>query len=105
VALTLVSATYQFGDYVRLTFDRAIDIGSLAAGQVVVDDGEFVGQKLVGQGAGTLVEPAIVQIALADDGEASGSDVRLTASAATGIAAADDGGTWAGVADLELPFP
>ena len=35
----------------------------------------------------------------------SSGDISLTASAGTGIVAENDGGTWAGVTDLALPFP
>jgi len=31
--------------------------------------------------------------------------VRLSAGAANGIVAVDDGGTWAGTTNTELPFP
>jgi hypothetical protein len=43
-------------------------------------------------------------IALAEDGSAEGPTV-LNATPATGIVADDDGGTWAGVSGVELPFP
>jgi hypothetical protein len=35
---------------------------------------------------------------------ATGPGTELTATNATGIVAADDGGTWAGVSELGLPF-
>jgi hypothetical protein len=35
----------------------------------------------------------------------SGPGTELTATSATGIVAVDDGGTWAGVSDLSMPFP
>jgi len=38
-------------------------------------------------------------------GEPTGALTTLTASAATGIVAVDDGGTWAGTTNTELPFP
>jgi hypothetical protein len=69
-----------------------------------VDDAPGAGWRYVGTGVASLPGPASVVIALAEDGSAEGPTA-LTATAATGIVAADDGGTWAGVGGLELPYP
>ena len=38
-------------------------------------------------------------------GPSSVADVKLTATALTGIVAVDNGGTWPGISELPLPFP
>ena len=48
-------------------------------------------------GAATLLTADTVRINLVQMGLSAGSDVRLTASASTGIVAVDDGGLWGGV--------
>ena len=100
-----MAAEYAEASYVRLTFDRAIDIAGLAAGQVVVDDGPVSGWSWVGIGSGTLIGPTIVEIELGAQTESSSPGTVLNASAATGIVAVDDGGAWAGATNLPLPFP
>ena len=105
MALSLVAATYEEVVSVSLTFDRAIDIAALDGGQITVDDGAVAGILYAATGVATLTDPQTVRIELVEIGLSSGPGTRLTASAASGIAAVDDGGTWGGVADLELPFP
>jgi hypothetical protein len=48
---------------------------------------------------------AVVRIGLAEIGASMGPGVTLTANAGAGIIAADGGAPWAGVTDVELPFP
>ena len=105
VALTLAGATYDAGvpDLV-LVFDRAVDVGGFDGAQIVVDDGAFNFTAYSGASAG-LDGPAVVRVTLEVDGSSSASDVRLTASALSGIVAVDDGGVWDGVSGLALPFP
>ena len=105
-ALTLVGATYDVGiPSVRLTFDRAISLAGFNGSAVVVDDAADSGNRYEGTGGAFLAGPTAVEIFLADPTPASGSGTRLSVSAASGIVAVNDGGTWAGVADLSLPFP
>ena len=52
-----------------------------------------------------LVNPTTVRVALNAIGGAMTPGVHLTAGAANGIVAADDGGAWAGVVELALPWP
>jgi hypothetical protein len=52
-----------------------------------------------------LVDSITVEIGLVLIGLWAGADVRLTATAPTGIVAEGDGGAWAGAVNLLLPFP
>ena len=105
-ALVLVAAAYDdVALTLTLTFDRAIDIAGLAAGAVVVHDGNILGYVFAGQGPGLLVDPATVRIALAEGEPWSSNETVFSATAGTGIVAVDDAGEWAGVTDVELPFP
>jgi hypothetical protein len=90
---------------VSLTFDRPIDIAALAGAQITVDDGAVAGILYAATGVATLTGPQTVRIELVEVGVSGDPGTRLTASAASGIVAVDDGGTWGGVADLSLPFP
>jgi hypothetical protein len=108
-ALTLVAADFDAAAVpaptLTLSFDRAIDIVDVDASQMTVDDGPSSGSVWQG-GAGTptLIDPQTLQVPMSEF-SASGSPVTtLTATAASGIRAADDGGAWPGVTDLELPF-
>jgi hypothetical protein len=73
---------------------------------VQIADDLFTGNQFQGQPAGaTLTGAATVKLILQVIGGASGGRVLLTATALTGIVAAGDGGTRAGVTELELPYP
>jgi hypothetical protein len=105
-ALTLLQATYLSAvPAIRLAFDRAIDVSALAGNQIVVADGSIAGLRFDAQGEVMVIDPRMIEIDLTDVESYAGPDVRLTAGAGTGIVAVDDGGTWAGVTDLLLPFP
>jgi hypothetical protein len=106
VALTLVSAAYdQDAGTVTLAFDRAIDAAGFQGAEIALADGVFSGGTFEGAaGAPTLVNPTTISIALEEIGPAPLPSVTLSATALTGIVAVDDGGTWAGVSDLALPF-
>jgi hypothetical protein len=105
--LILEAAAYEEGDEnaIVLTFDRAIDVAGLDGTQITVNDGLYVGSVFAATGAVTMLSPASVRIVMNPVGEAEIGAVTLTASAASGIVAVDDGGTWAGVTALGLPFP
>ena len=107
-ALTLVAAAFDDASEVpamTLTFDRAIDVAGLDGYQVTLADGVYAGLLYAATGTVTMLSPASVRIELNTIGEAEPGGVHLTATAASGIVAVDDGGTWGGVTDLELPFP
>jgi hypothetical protein len=108
VALTLVAAELtvdpENNAFVRLSFDRAIDVGGLVASQITVDDEPGAGWAYAGTGVSSIPDPQSIIIALVITVPASG-DTRLNATSATGIVAVDDGGTWAGASDLPLPYP
>ena len=102
--LVLVSAYYD-GDApgVHLVFDRAIDASAaVVTAFTVIDAPESI--HFVGSGEPSPQSETEVLIFLTNVGTASGLDVLLTAGAGNGIVASDDGGMWAGVVDLALPF-
>lgn len=103
-ALTLVAASYSTGAWVRLTFDRAVDIAGIDVAAITVND-DPSDEAYVGSGVATLFAPETVQVPLVISHGAMGPGTELTATAATGIVATDDGGTWVGVSDLSMPFP
>jgi hypothetical protein len=72
-----------------------------------VKDGAFNGMAFRGTSdpGPQLLNPTTVKVWLIDIGEFTGGGVLLSATGATGIVADDDGGTWAGVTDLGLPYP
>lgn len=106
VALTLVAAEYDAdGPRVVLTFDRAVNIDAFDGTQVLVNDPLYQAARFDGTGGATIVSPGVVQIMLVNFDLPSGTSITLDASTASGIVAVDDGGTWAGASDLELPFP
>ena len=106
VALMLVAATYDTDDFsVTLVFDRAVDAAGLDAAAITVDDGEFAAGLFEGAGPATIVNPTTIKLFLEEIGGPTVNDVELTATATGGIVAVDDGGTWAGVTAVVLPFP
>lgn len=104
VALTLVAASYSTAAWVRLSFDRDINIAAIHVGAIIVSDAN-TGQTYVGSGVATRIATQTVQVPLAILTTSTGSGIKLTASGATGIVAVNDGGTWGGVSQLVLPFP
>lgn len=105
VALTLVQARYDSTEVVlRLTFDRAVDVDAFASSAVTVGDGLYNLSNYVATAA-SLEAPEVVRIALEPTGPFQYTDVMMEASAATGIIAADDGGTWPGTpGSIVLPY-
>jgi hypothetical protein len=109
-ALTLIAADFDAGAVpaptVTLAFDRAIDIAGLDASEITVDDGPGSGSIWQGgAGSATLIDPQTVRLPMSEVGPSGSTETTLTATAASGIRAADDGGTWAGATNVELPFP
>jgi hypothetical protein len=106
VALTLVEGSFATDDYVsvRLTFDRAIDASGLVGTAITLGVQEF-GYLYNATGAVVMLDPNTIEITCVQIGGFEGEQSLLNATSATGIAAVDDGGTWAGVTDLALPFP
>src|SRR4051794_1178479 len=101
-ALVLVSAEYQPGEWVLLTFDRAINIDALDASQVVVFDGPFNGRRFVGLGSGELLSPQAVRVDLDKVADWPGNAVLLDAGPANGIVPSEGGAAWAGAEGLPL---
>ncbi|CAN5488679.1 hypothetical protein BH09PLA1_BH09PLA1_02290 [soil metagenome] len=104
---TLVAATYDpdFGPTLTLVFDRAINFDSFDGAQIIVDDNASLNLRFHAGGEFTVSPANTIAITLNEIDSASGSGVTLDASTDTGLVAADDGSPWAGVTDLELPFP
>ena len=103
--LVLVSAVYDEVELVLfLTFDRAVDPSLFAAAQVSVNDGSFNFNRYGGVGAAGVISPMQISVALQLLASAPVGPATLSATALTGITAVDDGGTWAGVSGLGLPF-
>jgi hypothetical protein len=106
LALTLVSATYDIEtESVILAFDRAVDASAYDPAAITVQDGLYAGGSFVGSGPASVISPTTIQVFLEQIGSPTVSDVELSATALTGIVATDDGGTWAGVTNVVLPFP
>ena len=104
--LMLVAATYDAdGPKATLTFDRAVNVSAFEGSAINVNDPVSAAATFEGSGGAVLVSPAVIDVMLTPIDLPSGTVVTMSATALTGIVAADDGGTWAGVADLELPFP
>lgn len=104
VALKLLAATYSTGAWVRLTFDRAVDISAINVTTVYVNDDDS-DEAYTGTGTATLVSAQEVQVPLAILHGSTGPGTQLTVSGNSGIVAVDDGGKWAGVSAVGLPFP
>jgi len=104
-ALTLVEASFATDDYVsvRLTFDRAVDAGALNGAQITVGIAEY-GYLYNATGTVYVIDPATIDIILVQIGGYEGEADELNATALSGIVAVDDGGTWAGIANAELPI-
>ncbi|HEV7297912.1 MAG TPA: hypothetical protein VGN72_00990 [Tepidisphaeraceae bacterium] len=104
--LTLVSAVYD-GDVelvLTLTFSRAIDVDAIDGAAIIVNDPGAMLDRLIGTGGATLEGPATVRIGLVTQSVPPvPGPVTLTAGADNGIVAVD-GGAWAGVTAVVLPF-
>ena len=109
-ALTLVAATYDPATLLlMLTFDRPVHFaeGGFDGTAVQVGDPTFNFTLYNGTGgAAYLASPTVVGIYLAQQDDYFGTEVDLMASAASGMVAVDDGGTWPGTGGtMFLPYP
>ena len=100
----LIAAEYLVGEWVRLTFDRPINAGPLTGDELFVDDGAQSETIWVGSTI-TVLGPDRIEVALLSYDGSGSTDTTLDASGTTGIVSAFDGTEWAGVSDVELPFP
>ena len=101
----LASASYDQDSFIALlTFDRDVDLSGVDASAFVVRDG-LNARTMAGSGTAYFSEPGVVTVPLVIQSAYVGPDTLLDVGAGNGIVAADDGGTWAGVAGLVLPWP
>lgn len=88
-----------------MAFDRAVDVSAFDGSQLTVDD-EPNGNRYDGAGGAFTLTPTVIEVGLVAIGTSGpGPQALLDATALTGIVAQDDGGTWAGVTGLVLPWP
>jgi hypothetical protein len=101
----LIAAEYLAGTWVRLTFDRPVTFTSpIVSDELFVNDEPgtetlWVGNLITALGA------AQIEVSLLEYDPGSGTVTTLSASATTGIVSAHDATAWAGVTNVELPFP
>ena len=95
-APVLLSALYDPGISVLLTFDRAITVAGLLPAAITVDDPETVGRTLVGIDYESAGDNA-VRIYLENSGASTGLATVLNATTPNGIVATSGGAAWAGV--------
>jgi hypothetical protein len=104
--LVLTEASFDEGvPRLFLFFDRAIDITSVVGEEFFVHAGSLTGSWYQGTGSGNTNGPTGIAIDMVEQGPSGSSDVLLSVLDTNGIIAVDDGGGYAGVADLVLPFP
>jgi hypothetical protein len=100
---TLVAASCDESPTLTLVFDRPVDVSAIDVGLIRVDYA-LLGFTYVGFGEPTLLDPVTVRLFMTGVDDYTGPGIVLSAAAGNGIVAADGGGPWAGVADVELPF-
>lgn len=104
--LMLVSADYNESDAtLTLQFDRAVNIAALNGAAITVRDGSIDNAIYNGISAVSMIDPRTIYLTLVSVGPYNIPGVTLTVTAQSGIAAANDGGTWAGATNLAVPFP
>lgn len=100
----LVAVAYSAESWVRLTFDVAIDIGSLDVEAIVVSDGN-IGATYHGVGTPTQPDAQSVQVSLVVVGPfPEPGIVVLTVADGAGIVRASGGIPWPGVPGVGIPF-
>ena len=103
-APVLVSASFA-APVLRLVFDRAVDAAGFVGGAALVVDDAAISNRWEATVPAIQIDANTVDIELLEVETVSVPHTRMTASAGNGIVAAGDGAAWAGVTDLELPFP
>jgi hypothetical protein len=101
----LVAASYAPGDLtLSLSFDRAVDVSAIVPGQFIVFDGD---QDVEWGGTAETWQdsPENLTMVMIENGEYTGEGTTLTVTSTSGIVAAEGGAAFAGVTELELPFP
>ena len=99
----LVGVEYLVSSYVRLTFDRDIDVSGIVPAKVRVNDAEL-GDLMEGSSPVMLLTPQRVEINLLYLSAATGPGLTLTVGPGNGIVALEDGAAWAGVTNVAIPF-
>ncbi len=97
----LLSGLYSDSEWVRLTFDRAVNIDAIEAYYFDVFD-PHNGILFEGNSGATLIAPETVEIILEIIAPWSGSQTLLNAAAGNGIVSAIDASPWAGVSGFVL---
>jgi hypothetical protein len=103
----LVGAIYEGDDvpvFLTLVFDRAVSTAGMVGTQITVRDGGLNERSCTTRRAGDAARCVTVRSS-SSSGPGSVTTSKLTATRATGIVAVGDGGTWAGVTNLVLPWP
>jgi len=106
--LTLLEASFLYvgpGAALTLVFDRAINLDGFVPSAITVQDPSGTGWAYVGTGVVDTPNAQTVVVEMGQTGSAEGTLDVLTATAATGIVAVDDGASWGGVTELGLPYP
>ncbi len=103
--LVLVSAGYEPDvPSIDLLFERDIDFSGIDVSAFTVADGVIAMCTWVGTGSYWLGS-RWVQVLFTRVGDFSGPGTLMTVGAGNGIVAVEDGGAWAGVAGMGLPWP
>ncbi len=104
-APVLVAAEYLASTWVRLTFDRPVSFTTpFESDELFVNDGPSTGIIWVGSLV-TALGPNQIEASLLEYDPSGAMETTLSASTTTGIVSAFDGTAWAGVSNVELPFP
>src|SRR5687768_11597967 len=101
----LVTAIYNESEVqLELVFDRPIDISAIDPSQITVNDGVHNNNSFVGIGSAPSGDQTVI-IVLDPTGAWAVPEIKMSATALTGIIAQVGGSAWPGVSNLSLPFP
>jgi hypothetical protein len=99
---TLLEGSFDDEQPLILTFDRAINIDAFDGSALLINDPR-TGGLYHATDTPTLVDPTTLHVPAVGTGEGStGTQTTLTASAHSGIVAADGGAAWTGCTDFHL---